>query len=137
MNNDNIRVYIAGPLESVGGNMNAPLFAYAASRLRDKGFEVFSPIEYAIKMLGPLEDIKRMPKAELAARRRDLFAHELHWICTKANLMVMLPGWMQSAGARIEHDTAAYLGIRIWEMPNVVLLDEFPDFAANNQLALR
>lgn len=122
--NDDIKVYIAGPMESAGGNFNFPLFDAIAQVARNNGCEVFSPADYARKLLGPLEDIKKMPKADLKKAVLNMLPREIDWICVHADYMLMLPGWAQSPGACIEHAVAVLKGIKIVELPNVVLPNE-------------
>ena len=38
-----LKVYVAGPMESAGGNWNLPLFDYVIEKLRAAGCEMFSP----------------------------------------------------------------------------------------------
>jgi hypothetical protein len=118
------RVYIAGPMDSVGGNFNFPLFDYIADGLRERGFEVFSPADAARELIGPLEIIQKLSKQELQEWRCDLLAREAVWICKEAGRMVMLPNWEQSLGAKAEHAMAlATRRVLISYLPDIVPLD--------------
>jgi hypothetical protein len=119
-----MKVYIAGPMDSVGGNFNFPLFDYVAKELRARGFEVFSPADTARELIGPLEVIQKLTKQELQGWRCKLLAREAVWICLEADRMVMLPNWEQSLGAKAEHALAlATRRVSISYLPDVVLLD--------------
>ena len=119
-----IFVYIAGPMESVGGNMNFPLFELVAQKLRATGrCEVFSPADHAREEIGTLEFIMKLDKKDLKNWRKRLLANELSWICRNADVMLMLPGWQQSAGAKAERAVAEALEITIRELPNIILED--------------
>jgi hypothetical protein len=118
----NLRIYIAGPMESVGGNYNFPLFDQIAVELRSRGAEVFNPADNARAMIGPLEQIMALDKKDMREWRRRLIAKELAWICSIANAMLMLPGWERSPGATAERAVALALGgIDVKEAPDVVL----------------
>lgn len=115
------RIYIAGPMESAGGNWNFPLFDYIAEGLRDAGYEVFSPADHARQELGKLEDILALGKAGMRDARRQLMQDELNWICMYAQLVIMLPGWQHSPGATAEHAVTLALGKSIYELATVML----------------
>jgi hypothetical protein len=117
-------IYIAGPMTNVN-NHNFPLFDHVAEVLRTAGYFVVSPAEHARKVLGSLQTIQKMDKAELEeAVRTKLMPTQLAWICSDADAMVMLPGWQQSLGAKAEHALAQWRKIPIYECPDVVLVDE-------------
>jgi nucleoside 2-deoxyribosyltransferase len=116
-----MRIYIAGPTNSVGGNFNFPLFDECAARLRAAGCEVFSPADHARKVIGPLEVIKALNKKTMASLRKVLLKDELVWICEKADLLLMLPGSHRSRGATAEKAVAVALDIPVRDMPNIIL----------------
>jgi Domain of unknown function (DUF4406) len=107
-------IYIAGPLESaIDGDFNFPAFDRVAQQLRDKGHYVYSPADHARGSLGSLEDILAMSPFALKKARRKILAEELYWLCSNAHLVVLLPGWEKSPGARAERAAAEALGIEI------------------------
>ena len=117
-------IYIAGPMTNVN-NHNFPLFDHVAEVLRAADYGVISPAEHARKILGTLQDIQKMDKAELEERvRTELMPAQLTLICRYADAMVMLPGWQQSLGAKAEHALAQWRKMPIYECPDVVLVDE-------------
>jgi len=119
------RVYVAGPMESVGGNMNEPLFDFVAKRLRDSGCEVMNPAELTRELIGPISKLLAMSKEQRKETRKGLLAKELVWIINNATTVVMLPGWERSPGATAERATALALGIPVHELPaNVSLMQE-------------
>jgi hypothetical protein len=128
------RVYLAGPIESAGGNMNEPLFDYAAKKLRAKGCEVLNPWDLMRELIGPLSKILAMSKEERKAVRRGLLAKELVWIINNATVVALLPDWQKSPGATAEHATAVALGIPIFELPSSVSLMQDEDIALDVDL---
>ena len=119
-----MRVYIAGPMTSAGGNFNFPLFDYVSKKLRKTGCEVFNPADLARETMGPLETIQKLSKVEMKAARRALLKHELVWICENADVVFLLPGWERSSGAKAERELALAIGIEVREAPDLIL----PDF---------
>ena len=130
------RVYIAGPMESVGGNMNEPLFDFVAKKLRASGCEVMNPAELTRELIGPISKLMAMSKEERKATRRGLLAKELVWIVNNATTVVMLPGWERSPGATAERATALALNIPVHELPaNVSLMQEDVSLDADDEQA--
>lgn len=124
MTDKKYNVYLAGPMASVGGNYNIPLFDHVAERLRSTGkCEVFNPAEYAIKVIGSLEKLMSLEKIEMARRRRGFLKHEINWIMDKADYVLMLPGWERSTGATAERAVALAFDIPVREVPTVFLHD--------------
>jgi nucleoside 2-deoxyribosyltransferase len=119
-----MQIYIAGPMNSVGGNFNFPLFDHCAARLRAAGCEVFTPADHARKVIGTLEEIKKLDKKTMASLRKVMLKDELVWICENADLLLMLPGSHRSRGATAEQAVALALDIPVRDMPNIVL---YPD----------
>jgi len=108
-------VFVSGPMESVGGNMNVPLFAHLTKLLRRKGCIVYNPTEYMPT------DFAKMGKKDRAFARRIAMKNNTSWICEHCNAMLMLPGWKQSPGALAEHALALSLNIVIRESPTILL----------------
>ena len=112
------RVYIAGPMNSVGGNFNFPLFDYVAERLRELNCEVFSPADHARQTIGPLEEIQRLDKKQMAKLRKEMLKDEICWIIDNADFVLMLPGWERSTGATAERAVALAVDIRVRDAPD-------------------
>lgn len=119
--NDPLRVYIAGPMESAGGNWNLPLFDYVAKKLREKGCEVYSPAEHLRDKHEFLENILAMDKLARKVARSMALKDEIIWIIDHAQLIFLLPGWERSPGAVAEHAIALACGVNVYESPNIVL----------------
>lgn len=93
-----LRWYVAGPMSGLP-LLNFPAFNAAAARIRALGHEAVNPAE--------VNPDPNMAWAE--AMKRDI--PEL----LKCDGVVMLPGWQSSRGARIEHNLAVQLGLRVVE----------------------
>jgi hypothetical protein len=131
-----MKIYLAGPMQA-HGNYNFPLFDHAAEKLRAAGHEVFSSADHAREKLGSLEYIQKMGKAELEyAIRTQLFPEQITWICRHAEGLLMLPGWAQSEGAKIERQVALYFKKPVGELDNIVLFMDEQDTRHLAALAL-
>jgi hypothetical protein len=117
---DGLKVYVAGPMSSVGGNFNFPLFDMIAAKLRAMGCEVFSPADYAREIIGPLEIIQKLDKIAAKRTRERLLREEILWIIDHAQIIVMLPGWERSTGATAERAVALAYGKRVVELGTLV-----------------
>jgi hypothetical protein len=115
-------IYVAGGMESVGGNMNEPLFDYVTEKLRAQGCTVMNPAELTRELIGPISKLLAMSKAERKETRKGLLAKELKWIIDNADYVVLLPGWEKSPGATAERATALAMGIPVHELPAEVAL---------------
>ena len=93
-----MKIYIAGPMTGLP-EFNYPAFHAKAAELRAIGHNVKSPAEHDF-------DVKDFPL-------REAFADYTNYICTQAEAVHMLEGWHKSHGARIEHDLAVYLGLKV------------------------
>lgn len=91
-----IKTYLSGPMTG-HADLNFPLFHATATRLRAAGLDVVNP-------------------AELNA------APDTPWdICMRADIgalmecqaIAMMPGWMESRGARLERHIAVSLGMKV------------------------
>ena len=94
-------IYISGPISGLPDG-NRPAFAEMAVTWRSKGWEVVNPHELFREVFRPLtwEDYMRDDLTALLT-------------CTH---IVMLPGWEQSRGARLEKYVAEHLGMSV-EVP--------------------
>jgi nucleoside 2-deoxyribosyltransferase len=106
-----MKIYLAGPMRGIPG-LNFPAFDYAAAKLREQGFEVFSPAEKG-------EEVELQCSPELQnsiAFRRKVFAKDWDWIAKNADGVALLPGWEASPGANSERACAIALGITVMEL---------------------
>lgn len=87
-------VYIAGPMRGLPRN-NAPAFWDAADELEDIGYRVLNPA--------------RLPKGMPETAYMPICLQMVE----QADIVVMLPGWKTSAGAKLERAYAEYQGKRV------------------------
>ena len=88
------RIHLAGPITGVpDGNRFA--FDDAATLLRQMGHEVFNP-----------HNIADAPEYRVALMQN------LVWICERATVQVLLPGYTRSPGSRSQSETARALRLR-------------------------
>lgn len=90
------RIYIAGPMSGLPA-LNYPAFHAKAAELRARGFHVENPAENPIPHCPSWLDYMRMALVQIA----------------RCDAVVMLPGWKQSRGARIEYQLASNLGLEV------------------------
>ena len=79
------RLYISGPMTGKPG-LNFPAFIDAARNLREQGYEVINPVEINSDPNAKWEDCLKKDIEELK----------------KCDVIVLLDGWHQSKGARVE-----------------------------------
>jgi hypothetical protein len=97
------RIYISGPMSGLP-NLNFPAFNRAAVRLRNLRWEVVNPVE-----INP----------DLDADWLDCIAADV--IAMKGcTAICMLPEWMTSYGARIEHLVAQKLGLEVFDLAELI-----------------
>lgn len=106
-----MKIYLAGPMRGYVEH-NFPAFHYAATKLREQGFEVFSPAEKGeetgfIKNPGLQSDL---------IFRRLVFSLDLGWITQHADAVALLPGWENSKGALAEKAAAEAVGLTVIEL---------------------
>ena len=90
------RIYIAGPMSGLP-ELNYPAFHSMAEKLRNRGHQVENPAENPIPACGTWEGYMRLALAQLLT----------------CETIVLLHGWGDSRGAKIEYRLAGDLGIRI------------------------
>ena len=118
------RIYLAGPMQSIP-EFNFPRFNAIAAILRTSGNTVFNPAEKDIERLGhDLSKGNDTGSLDVANKQgfslRQALAEDTNFICLEANVIMMLPGWETSKGARAEHALATALlteGMEIVYLP--------------------
>jgi hypothetical protein len=108
------KAYIAGPMRGVD-LYNFPAFDETAERYRQYGYEVFNPADLdRQKGFDPEElpvdfDFSQAPEGfQLNETIRDDVTELL-----SCNVIVMLPGWEDSKGARAEHALARWAELNV------------------------
>lgn len=101
-----LTVYVAGPMTGYP-EFNYPAFADACAKLRAAGFDVISPHE-----INPPDGVEHPWSYYM---RRDIRG------LLDAHAVVVLPGWEDSKGARLETDIATALGVGIWTLAELTV----------------
>jgi hypothetical protein len=110
-----MRLYIAGPMTGIP-HFNIPAFDAAAAGLRALGHEVINPAEEdspevraaaLASSTGSLEDL-----VSTGETWGDMLARDVKIIADGVDGVVLLPGWQNSRGARLELFTAHTCGRR-------------------------
>lgn len=100
-----MKIYISGPMTG-RPDFNHPAFHAAAATLRAAGWAVFNPAENGLQ-----------PDAQWGVHMRvDIKA------LMDCDAIVLLDGWMDSKGARLERHIAVQLGMRVYVLQE--LLDD-------------
>lgn len=96
-----MKVYLAGPMRG-HEDYNYPAFHKAAAQLREFGYEVLNPAEFfdGDQSLGVDEYLR----------------YDIEQVLT-VDGMYVLPGWQESAGARLEVAVARAIEIPVYEYP--------------------
>lgn len=95
-------IYISGPMTGMP-ELNHPAFNAAATALRAQGFDVVNPAELCTH---------DMPWTD--CMRRDIVA------LMDCDSIAMLPGWMDSRGARLERYIAVQLRMHIHDINELI-----------------
>lgn len=112
-----MKIYLAGPMRGIP-NFNFPAFDYAADKLRELGFQVFSPAERDRDIHGSkLEDNpagdEKVAETVVGFSLREALAADTDWIALHAEGIALLPGWEKSSGANAELALAKALGLTV------------------------
>nr|WP_277610147.1 DUF4406 domain-containing protein [Pseudomonas aeruginosa] len=105
----NQRIYLAGPMTGLPEH-NFPAFHAEAARLRSLGYQVENPAEHG-----------EIPGFEWA----DYLRLDLQKLLT-CEAIALLPGWMDSKGARLEFTVATNLGMRALHAEHITGPAEIP-----------
>lgn len=103
------RIYIAGPMSGLP-ELNYPAFHAMAAQLRAAGRHVENPAENPAPHCNSWLGYMRLAVAQLAT----------------CDTVVMLHGWEQSRGARVEYQLAVGMGLRVVDERLVRLLEAAP-----------
>ena len=106
-----MRIYLAGPMRGIE-NFNFPAFEAATKDLRDRGHEVFSPAERDIEVDG------FDPETDTPKTMAHYMVYDLPAVC-KSDAVVVLPGWEDSQGARLEVHVAREIGVKVLRYPDL------------------
>lgn len=96
-------IYISGPMTGIEDH-NFPAFHSEAARLRALGYFVVSPAEFA-----------NIGKSWEACLRFDLIQ-----LCLSCDTVALLPGWINSKGARLERDVGERLAMKIVDASDII-----------------
>lgn len=117
-----MKVYLAGPMRGYA-DFNFPAFHAATDRLRELGYEVFSPAERDVNtgfdptgMKGHQDEL-----GPAGFNLREALGADLAYICKHADAVVVLPGWEKSNGANAEVATAFALGLPVLTLNEALL----------------
>ena len=108
--------YLSGPMTGIE-EFNRPAFQKAAQHLRDLGFEVIDP--------GEGEEYDTIEKAALAVSRQKLqmyLSRDIDLIQEMADVVVLMPGWEDSNGCKLEVAVADAVGVPVFELATGALL---------------
>lgn len=111
-----MKVYTAGKMRGLP-SFGAEEFRKAARVLRERGFEVISPLEMdedagiSVDGLTGFEDL-----ADQGFDLRTTLANDLTVVLLDVDAVVLLPGWSGSLGAIAEYATAQAAGVPTWEL---------------------
>jgi hypothetical protein len=103
-----VKLYLAGPMTG-RSRFNFDAFDHVARILRSQGFEVISPAD-----LDRAEGVDPdRPESALGLDLSETMRKDLHYVLD-CDGIVMLPGWKQSNGARLERTVAESTGRQVF-----------------------
>ena len=111
-----MKVYLAGKMRGLP-SFGAEEFRKAARVLRERGFEVISPLEMdedagiRVDGLTGFEDL-----ADQGFDIRSTLMADLEAVLFDVDAVVLLPGWQGSRGAIAEYATARAASVPTWEL---------------------
>lgn len=111
-------IYLSGPMRGIPSS-NFKAFDYAARKLREEGFEVFSPADNDRKIMAWSQDfIPTDAEIDAAAAAGKLtaricFGDDTRYICEMADTIAILPGSEKSTGVAAELALAKTLDLNI------------------------
>ena len=130
--------YIAGPMTGLP-QFNVPLFDRVSETLRSHGIDVVNPAELDTpEMRAAALASKDGDLATLEAASRETWGHviarDVRIVADDVDGLILLPGWSQSRGAKLEVHVALATGKRFfsWERERLI-----PEDAAEIAWTLR
>ena len=107
-----MKCYLAGPMRGIP-EYNFPAFFAAAEQLKKLGHEVWNPAEHDVKLdnFNPKTDAVKDLKYYM---KRDLPA------VLESDAVVVLPGWEESGGAKLETRVAMTCGISVYDLDDIL-----------------
>ena len=111
-----MKVYTAGKMTGLP-SFGAEEFRKAARVLRERGFEVVSPLEMdeaagiSVDGLTGFEDL-----SDQGFNIRATLANDIRVVLLDVDAVVLLPGWSDSQGAIAEYAAAHAAGVPAWEL---------------------
>ena len=97
------RVYISGPITSIGEAEARSRFAQAERRLRGMGFRTCNPMKMRLCVF--------LARHGGTAGYRCCLVLQLVWLVATCRRIYMLKGWIASPGAKAEHAIARIFGL--------------------------
>ena len=111
-NLDPLRVFISGPI-SDKPKLNRPAFEHEENLLKESGHNTFSPFHIIPPAPEVYEEWERLGYEEAAKKEWQYFMRICIGQIPLCDEMRMLPHWQNSHGARLEHQIARELGLKI------------------------
>lgn len=127
-------IYIAGPMRGYDG-YNFPAF-FEAEEILKRAYPdavVMNPAredlrkrdrEFLLQTRSPLDMGRELEENFTGSDLREALAYDLSWVTSACTLLVVLPGWDKSKGARAEVAAANAIGIEVVEIAEVEIFDD-------------
>jgi hypothetical protein len=99
-----MKYYIAGPMSGIP-QFNYPAFDKMADKIRDMGHEVMSPAEMdseAVRHIAMASEHGNLSEFNSDSTWGDFLARDVKIVADEVDGVVLLPGWTNSRGARLE-----------------------------------
>lgn len=109
-------IYLSGPMTGIE-DFNRPAFDAAAEQLRAQGFDVIVPGEN--ESYDPIE----LATQTVSKQKREFYlSRDIELILEHSDLVVVLPGWEESEGAKLEVAVAEAVGLPVFDFTTSALL---------------
>lgn len=106
------KAYVAGPMRG-RPSYNFPAFEEAEKRLREWGWDPFSPARRDLD--AGFDPTKALDHQPVKFSVQEAMRHDLDYIVQEAQAIIMLRDWTQSYGAVHEARTAWFIGLPVFE----------------------